>query len=301
MYHGETVPGFPGASAPRLRDGDHRAPGPDRPLRFARRRRALRRRRRAVADGRQGHRALGDVPAARRRPRPTRWSCSRSGSTCRRAARWPSRTSRCSGPRTSRASSRSTPTAQATEVAVIAGRLGPVDGEPGAGEPLAPPPDSWAVAGRRRRRDLDDAHGARRALDAAGRGRRRGRAARCISSRARAVSVAGQRSRSTPPSSCAPTRAVELVNGGRRRRRVPAAAGPPDRRAGGAVRPVRDEHRRPRSRQAFADYRRTAVRRLAVARHGAGARPRARALRAPRGRARGKAARVGPSSPAPAG
>jgi redox-sensitive bicupin YhaK (pirin superfamily) len=31
-----------------------------------------------------------------------------------------------------------------TEVACIAGRLAPVDGEPGAGGPLAPPPDSWA-------------------------------------------------------------------------------------------------------------------------------------------------------------
>ena len=31
-----------------------------------------------------------------------------------------------------------------TEVASIAGRIGPVDGEPGEGGPLAPPPDSWA-------------------------------------------------------------------------------------------------------------------------------------------------------------
>lgn len=33
----------------------------------------------------------------------------------------------------------------ATEVAVVAGRVAPVDGEPGAGGPLAPPPDSWAA------------------------------------------------------------------------------------------------------------------------------------------------------------
>ncbi|MDM0014171.1 pirin family protein [Variovorax sp. J22P168] len=31
-----------------------------------------------------------------------------------------------------------------TEVASVAGRIGPIDGEPGAGGPLAPPPDSWA-------------------------------------------------------------------------------------------------------------------------------------------------------------
>jgi len=32
-----------------------------------------------------------------------------------------------------------------TEVASIAGRIGPVEGAPGAGGPLAPPPDSWAA------------------------------------------------------------------------------------------------------------------------------------------------------------
>jgi len=32
-----------------------------------------------------------------------------------------------------------------TEVACIAGRIGPVEGAPGAGGPLAPPPDSWAA------------------------------------------------------------------------------------------------------------------------------------------------------------
>ena len=34
---------------------------------------------------------------------------------------------------------------RATEVASIAGRIGPVEGAPGAGGPLAPPPDSWAA------------------------------------------------------------------------------------------------------------------------------------------------------------
>ena len=71
MYHGDVVPGLPAAPAPRLRDRDDRAPGLHRSLRLARRRRALRPRRRAVADRRRGHRPLRDVPAARpRRPNP---------------------------------------------------------------------------------------------------------------------------------------------------------------------------------------------------------------------------------------
>ena len=64
---------LPGASAPRLRDRDHRAQGPDRPLRLARRDGALRRRRRAVAHGR---------PAA---------SCTRRCSRCSTPARQPAR------------------------------------------------------------------------------------------------------------------------------------------------------------------------------------------------------------------
>ena len=63
MYHGEVVPGFPRAPAPRLRDRHVRAPRPDRPLRLARRHRPLRPRRHAVAHRRPRHRALGDVPA----------------------------------------------------------------------------------------------------------------------------------------------------------------------------------------------------------------------------------------------
>jgi hypothetical protein len=71
--------GLSGAPAPRLRDRDHRAQGPDRPQRLAGRHRALRRRRRAVGHRRPRHRALGDVPAAQGKARTTRWSCSRSG------------------------------------------------------------------------------------------------------------------------------------------------------------------------------------------------------------------------------
>ncbi len=63
--------GLPEPPAPWLRDRDLRAPGPDRPLRLARRRCPLRPRRRAVAHGGSRHRPRGDVPAARPRgPQP---------------------------------------------------------------------------------------------------------------------------------------------------------------------------------------------------------------------------------------
>jgi hypothetical protein len=55
---------LPAAPAPRLRDSDHRAPGPGGPRGLAGRHRALRGRRRAVADGRQRHPAQRDVPVA---------------------------------------------------------------------------------------------------------------------------------------------------------------------------------------------------------------------------------------------
>ena len=66
-------PWLPAAPASRVRDGHVRAAGVHRPLRLARRDRALRSGRRAVAHGRRGHRALRDVPVARPRgPEPVR-------------------------------------------------------------------------------------------------------------------------------------------------------------------------------------------------------------------------------------
>ena len=62
MYHGSIVPGFPSAPASRLRDGDVRAPRLHRPLRFARRNGALWSRRRAVADRGRGDRACEMFP-----------------------------------------------------------------------------------------------------------------------------------------------------------------------------------------------------------------------------------------------
>ena len=72
-------PRLPAAPAPRLRDRHHRAPRAARSLRLAGRDRALRPRRRAVADRRPRHRARRDVPAARARARQPASSCSRSG------------------------------------------------------------------------------------------------------------------------------------------------------------------------------------------------------------------------------
>ena len=91
------------ASAPRLRDGDDRAPRALRSLRLRRRGGPLRRGGRAVADGRRRHPALGDVPAASTPSGRTRSSCFRSGSICRAPRRWSRRTSRCSGAGRSRA------------------------------------------------------------------------------------------------------------------------------------------------------------------------------------------------------
>ena len=129
------------------------------------------------------HRALRDVPAARRGPSRTRSSCSRSGSTCPPRTSSSSRTSPCSGTATSRARhvdddgrsprSRSSP-------ARLAGLT-----------PPPPPPHSWAS-----RPDADVAIWHLRLepgapLDAAARPRAPTRSAPCTSSRAAALVIDG--------------------------------------------------------------------------------------------------------------
>ncbi len=131
---------------------------------------------------------------------------------------------------------------KATEVAVIAGRVAGAERR----RPLAPPPDSWAAQA-----DADVAiwtlrmePGARWTLPAA-RGAAHAAQALFLQGR-RAVRSAARRSTHAGGDRAARRRRGRA---GQRRRseRVPAAAGPADRRAGGAVRPVRDEHARPRS------------------------------------------------------
>src|SRR6478735_1991225 len=99
-----------------------------------------------------------------------------------------------------------------TEVASIAGRIGPVDGAPGEGGPLAPPPDSWAS-----QPDADLAiwtlrmePGARWTLPAAtGEGTRRS----LYFFKGRTVCVAGQVVDGHAAIELRPDAAVELING----------------------------------------------------------------------------------------
>ena len=99
-----------------------------------------------------------------------------------------------------------------TEVASVAGRIGPVDGAPA---PAAAGAAARLVgrAGRCRRRDLDDPDGARRALDAAGRDGR-GHAAQplLLQGRERSAS-AGQAIDGHAAIELRADAAVELVNG----------------------------------------------------------------------------------------
>ena len=140
---------------------------------------------------------------------------------------------------------------------VIAGRLGDVDAPP-------PPPNSWAS---RPEADLAiwlirlDA-GATWTMPAAT-GPRHGAHALLLRGRRRSTSTARTIGADTA-ALLEPHRDVALTAGADRGA-VPPAPGPPDRRAGRALRPVRDEHPR-RARAGVHRLPRHGVRRLAVAR-----------------------------------
>ena len=157
------------------------------------------------------------------------------------------RTSRCSGTTTSRDSGRPT-----MKGAPPRSRSSPAARRPRAAGAAA---ELVGIAARGRPRDL-----ARRRRAQGRRGRCRRRAAptpcaRSTSSRARCA-IGDARPRGLDGRGAALRRARRHH---RRtvRRRGARAAGPADRRAGRAVRPVRDERRGRASEQAFADYRRS--------------------------------------------
>ena len=204
MYHGDVVPGFPAASAPRLRDGDDRPHRLHRSLRLARRDGALRQGRRAVADGRRRHRALGDVSAARTRPaEPARAvsDLAEPAGADKLVAPyftmfWDQDIPRLRPARRRRAA-RST-------ITVIAGALGGLTAAGAAARLVGRAP-------RRRRRDLVDHARPRRVVDGAAGARRARPCARCTSSAARRSRSAIASCRARPPSRCTPIRPVPLA------------------------------------------------------------------------------------------
>ena len=143
--------------------------------------------------------------------------------------------------------------------------------------PPPPPPHSWAARARRRRRDLDDPHATPGATWTLPAGRRARHGAHAL--RLRRLRRRDRRARR----SGADTGAVVRCDvAGRARRPAttassPGAAGPADRRAGRAVRAVRDERPR-RDRAGVRRLPAHRLRRLAVADRRPGAR------RATRGR-----------------
>ena len=234
MYHGDTVPGFPqhphrgfetvtlvrqglidhsdslGAQA-RFGHGDVQWLTAGNGIVHARCSRCSTRRA-------QSGRAVPDLAATC--PRPT------SASTL---------TSRCSGTTTSRDSSPPTTAGRRTEVTVVAGEIGGLT-------PPAPPPNSWAS-----RPESDLAIWVLR-LDADARGRCPGRGGpetvrMLYFFEGAALRVAGT-DVDVNTALVLRRRHRRRTHRGSARGRVPRAASAPDRRAGRAVRTVRDEHRR---------------------------------------------------------
>ena len=259
------VPGFPAAPAPRLRDGDHRAPRLHRSLRLARRDGALRPRRRAVAHRRRRHRPLRRCSrcSSATSPNPLElfqiWLNLPSAGQARRAALLDALERR-----RSRAATFTDEAGRTTEVTVIAGQL---DGK----RAPPPPPHSWAARARRRRRHLDHPDGAGRDVDApAGRARGTNRTLYFFRGAVARASADERAPRRTRRSRCAATSRVDARG---RRRRVRAA---PARRAGpSASRWLQHGpfvmNTRAEIQQAFARLPAHAVRRLAVAQRRPGA------------------------------
>ena len=176
----------------------------------------------------------------RERPQPAR-AVPDLAQPARRATSWSSRTSRCCGTRTSPGTFTATRPAARPQVTVVAGQLG--DARPPHRRPLV------GRAPRERRGHLDASAwqpGARWTLPPAGAGHQ---PHALLLPRQPGCSV-GRTRRSPPTTGGAAPRPRGAAGGGRRRGRAAAAAGAPHRRAGGAVRPLRDEHpRRDRSRR----------------------------------------------------